>query len=69
MALIRYINSNVYRAQLEATARQAGKVLRSEGDATRALEGADKRVVAEYYIPTSHTRRWNRRLRPPELLR
>jgi isoquinoline 1-oxidoreductase beta subunit len=44
-------DSNVYRAEMEATARQPGKVLRSEGDATRALEGADKRVVAEYYIP------------------
>ena len=40
-----------YRAALEATARQPGKVLRSEGDFAAAFASADKKVEAEYYIP------------------
>ena len=36
---------------MEATARQPGKVLRSDGDFAAALASADKKVEAEYYIP------------------
>ena len=44
-------NSQAYRAALEATAKQPGKVLRSEGDFAAAFASADKKVEAEYYIP------------------
>jgi isoquinoline 1-oxidoreductase beta subunit len=44
-------DSRAYRASLEATARQPGKVLRSEGDFAAAYASADKKVEAEYYIP------------------
>ena len=36
---------------MEATARQPGKVLRSDGDFAAAFASADKKVEAEYYIP------------------
>jgi isoquinoline 1-oxidoreductase beta subunit len=44
-------DSQAYRAQMEATARQPGKILRSEGDFAAAFAGADKKIEAEYYIP------------------
>ena len=44
-------DSQAYRAAMEATARQPGKVLRSEGDFAAAFASADKKVEAEYYIP------------------
>ncbi|HTR12504.1 MAG TPA: xanthine dehydrogenase family protein molybdopterin-binding subunit [Roseiarcus sp.] len=44
-------DSKAYRAAMEATARQPGKVLRSEGDFAAAFASADKKVEAEYYIP------------------
>ena len=44
-------DSKAYRAELEATARQPGKVLRSEGDFAAAFASADKKVEGEYYIP------------------
>ena len=44
-------DSQAYRAAMEATARQPGKVLRSEGDFAAAYASADKKVEAEYYIP------------------
>ncbi len=44
-------NSRAYRTALETTARQPGKVLRSEGDFAAALASADKKVEGEYYIP------------------
>ncbi len=44
-------DSKVYRTALETTARQPGKVLRSEGDFAAALASADKKVEGEYYIP------------------
>jgi isoquinoline 1-oxidoreductase beta subunit len=43
--------SKGYRKKLEAAARQAGKVVRNEGDADGALAKAAKKVEAEYYIP------------------
>ena len=44
-------DSQAYRAAMEATARQPGKILRSEGDFAAAFASADKKVEAEYYIP------------------
>ena len=44
-------DSQAYRAAMEATARQPGMVLRSEGDFAAAFAGAAKKVEAEYYIP------------------
>ncbi len=44
-------DSAAYRAAMEATARQPGLALRSEGDFASAYAGAAKKVEAEYYIP------------------
>jgi isoquinoline 1-oxidoreductase subunit beta len=44
-------DSSAFRQQLEATAKQPGVVLRSEGDAAGALSTADRKIEAEYYIP------------------
>ena len=44
-------DSRSYRAEMEATARQPGNVLRSDGDFAAAFAGAAKKVEAEYYIP------------------
>ena len=44
-------DSAAYKAQLEQTARQPGKVVRNDGDAERALASAAKTLSAEYYIP------------------
>jgi isoquinoline 1-oxidoreductase subunit beta len=44
-------DSQAYRAAMEATAKQPGKVLRSDGDFAAAYASADKKVEAEYYIP------------------
>jgi isoquinoline 1-oxidoreductase subunit beta len=44
-------DSQAYRAAMEATAKQPGKVLRSEGDFAAAYASAEKKVEAEYYIP------------------
>jgi len=46
-------DSVAYRAEMERLARQAAKPMRSDGDALRALEGAEagQRVTAEYYLP------------------
>jgi isoquinoline 1-oxidoreductase beta subunit len=43
--------SKSYRKKLEETARQAGKVVRDEGDAEGALAKAARKVEAEYYLP------------------
>jgi isoquinoline 1-oxidoreductase subunit beta len=44
-------DSTAYKASLEATSRQPGTVVRNDGDADKALGGAAKTVVAEYYLP------------------
>ena len=44
-------DSQAYRAAMEATARQPGKVLRSDGDFAAAYASAAKKVEAEYYMP------------------
>ena len=49
-------NSAQYRAELEATVRAPGKMVRSEGDAEAALKSAAKTIAAEYYVPyLAHT--------------
>jgi len=40
-----------YRAEMEAAARQPGKVVRNDGDTETALKTAAKRIEAEYYAP------------------
>jgi isoquinoline 1-oxidoreductase beta subunit len=40
-----------YRAALEATARQPGKVARQNGDVDAALRSASKRISADYFVP------------------
>jgi isoquinoline 1-oxidoreductase subunit beta len=44
-------DSQAYRTEMEATARQPGMILRSDGDFAAAYASADKKVEAEYYIP------------------
>ncbi len=44
-------DSAAFRKTLEASARQPGKVIRGGGDIDKALAGAAKTVVAEYYLP------------------
>jgi isoquinoline 1-oxidoreductase subunit beta len=44
-------DSAAYKAALEATARQPGKIVRNDGDVDQALKSAAKTVSAEYYIP------------------
>jgi isoquinoline 1-oxidoreductase beta subunit len=44
-------DSQTYRAELEATAREPGRVMRSEGDVDAAFVGAARRVSAEYFVP------------------
>jgi isoquinoline 1-oxidoreductase beta subunit len=43
--------SKAYRADLEATARKPGLVVRKAGDLDTAMAGAAKKIEAEYYIP------------------
>ena len=44
-------DSQAYRAEMEATARKTGAILRSDGDFAAAYASADKKIEAEYYIP------------------
>jgi isoquinoline 1-oxidoreductase beta subunit len=44
-------DSVAYRAELEASARAPGRVVRQQGDVRAALAGAAKKVTAEYYAP------------------
>ncbi|HET6777608.1 MAG TPA: molybdopterin cofactor-binding domain-containing protein, partial [Gemmatimonadales bacterium] len=44
-------DSTVFRSELERSVRRPGKVVRSQGDAARALARASKRIQAEYYAP------------------
>jgi len=43
--------SDAYRESLEAAAQSPGKVIRQTGDVEAALEDADTRVSATYYMP------------------
>jgi isoquinoline 1-oxidoreductase beta subunit len=40
-----------YKKQLQATARQPGKVVRNVGDVDKGFAGAAKTLEAEYYVP------------------
>jgi isoquinoline 1-oxidoreductase beta subunit len=44
-------DSAAYRTELEATAREPGKVVRNHGDFHGALASAAKRVSADYFVP------------------
>jgi isoquinoline 1-oxidoreductase subunit beta len=44
-------DSTTYRAELEATAREPGKVVRNHGDVDNALASAARRVAADYFVP------------------
>jgi isoquinoline 1-oxidoreductase beta subunit len=44
-------DSAAYRAELEATAREPGRVARIQGDVDAALASAAKRVSADYFVP------------------
>jgi isoquinoline 1-oxidoreductase beta subunit len=44
-------DSSAYRAQLEATAKQPGRVVRSQGDVDAALGAAQRRISADYFVP------------------
>ena len=44
-------DSDKYKAELQASARKPGKVVRKDGDFAAAYAGAAKKVEAEYYIP------------------
>ena len=47
-------DSKAYRAQLEASVKQPGKVERNIGDVDKALASAAKVITAEYYAPHIH---------------
>jgi isoquinoline 1-oxidoreductase beta subunit len=40
-----------YRAQLEATAKEPGRVLRNQGDVDAALASAARTISADYFVP------------------
>ena len=44
-------DSVAYKAELEAAARQPGKVVRNEGDVDTAFKSTQKQITAEYYAP------------------
>jgi isoquinoline 1-oxidoreductase beta subunit len=44
-------DSSAYRAQIEASARQPGRVVRNQGDVEAALAAADPRISADYFVP------------------
>ncbi len=44
-------DSDAYRAQLEATAKQSGRVVRNQGSVDSALASAARRVSADYFVP------------------
>jgi len=44
-------DSTAYRAELEATAKRPGRVVRSQGDVDSELATAARRVSADYFVP------------------
>jgi isoquinoline 1-oxidoreductase beta subunit len=44
-------DSRTYCAELEATAREPGRVMRSEGDVDAAFASAPRTLLAEYFVP------------------
>jgi isoquinoline 1-oxidoreductase beta subunit len=45
-------DSERYRTQLETAVRKPGKVVRSQGNANRALASSATRISADYYLPS-----------------
>jgi isoquinoline 1-oxidoreductase subunit beta len=44
-------DTTTYRAELKATARRPGRVVRNQGNVGRALQAAPHRIEADYYVP------------------
>ena len=44
-------DSTAFKAAMEESARKPGKVVRDDGNVTTAMEGAARKLDAEYYIP------------------
>ncbi|WP_024507954.1 molybdopterin cofactor-binding domain-containing protein [Bradyrhizobium sp. ARR65] len=44
-------DSTAYRAQLEATAKQPGRVVRNQGNVDAALGAAKHHIAADYFVP------------------
>ena len=44
-------DTTAYRAQLEATAKQPGRIMRKQGDVDQALAAAPRKVAADYFVP------------------
>jgi len=44
-------DTTAYRAELEATAKRPGRIVRSQGDVDQALASAAQRVSADYFVP------------------
>lgn len=44
-------DTTAYRAQLEATAKQPGRVARNQGDVNTALAAAPRKITADYFVP------------------
>lgn len=44
-------DTTAYRAELEATAKRPGRLVRSQGDVADALHSAAHRVSADYFVP------------------
>ena len=44
-------DTTAYRAELEARAKQPGRVVRGQGDVAAALQSTAHRVVADYFVP------------------
>jgi isoquinoline 1-oxidoreductase subunit beta len=44
-------DTTAYRAQLEATAKQPGRIMRKQGDVDQALAAAPRKVAADYLVP------------------
>jgi isoquinoline 1-oxidoreductase subunit beta len=44
-------DSESYREQLQAAAREPGEIVRQQGDLDAAMEGAERTFESEYYIP------------------
>ena len=44
-------DTTAYRAQIEATAKQPGRIVRDQGDVDATLAATQRRIAADYFIP------------------
>jgi isoquinoline 1-oxidoreductase beta subunit len=44
-------DSSAYRAQMEATSKRPGRIVRNQGDVDAALGAAQRRISADYFVP------------------